>query len=165
MNSALSSFAIFGANYLHLLIIIIAVIQYFLISKTKRQQLTMLAIIALPIMFIVLKLIALLYYDPRPFVVGHFTPLIPHNPDNGFPSDHAILTGAISALIFTVNKKTGIVLWILTFLVAFSRVYVGVHHTIDVVASMAIAITVTYLCSIILPKLPKRLTKLVSKIP
>ncbi len=82
-----------------------------------------------------------LYYDPRPFVVGHFTPLIPHVPDNGFPSDHALLISAIAMIGMVWNRKLGSALWVLAVLVAAARVYVGVHHTIDVAGSCIISIT------------------------
>lgn len=86
----------------------------------------------------------LVYYDPRPFVVGHFKPLILHAPDNGFPSDHALLVSAIAAVGTLWNKKLGFVLWILAVFVAAGRVYVGVHHTIDVVGSFIISALTIY---------------------
>lgn len=152
MNSMLSSLSILGAKYLFLVVILVAVIQYFFLSRAQRKYIAVLALISLPIMFILLKLAALLYYDPRPFVVGHFIPLIAHAPDNGFPSDHTILCSAIAAIIFTVRKKTGIGLWVLTFIVGFSRVYVGVHHTMDILASVVIAIATVYCCAFLMKK-------------
>lgn len=83
------------------------------------------------------------YFDPRPFVVNNFTPLIPHAPDNGFPSDHALLVASIAIIGTYINRKLGIVLWILAVLVGIGRVYVGVHHAIDVVGSFLIAILAT----------------------
>ena len=84
-----------------------------------------------------------LYFDPRPFVVGHFTPLVAHAPDNGFPSDHTLLVSAIAAIGFCWNKKLGAVLAALALIIAAARVAVGLHDPIDVVASMAIAVVVT----------------------
>ena len=36
------------------------------------------------------------YYDTRPFVRDHVKPLFAHAPDNGFPSDHALLTSFLA---------------------------------------------------------------------
>ena len=47
-----------------------------------------------------------LYYNPRPFVVGNFTPLISHSVDNGFPSDHVLLASAIASILYFFSKKT-----------------------------------------------------------
>ncbi len=81
-----------------------------------------------------------IYFDPRPFVVGHFTPLIPHAPDNGFPSDHALLVSAIASIGMFWNRRLGVVLWILAIIIAIARVWVGVHHPIDVLGSMVISL-------------------------
>ena len=100
------------------------------------------AALTLPLTFIVSKIGALLYFDPRPFVVGHFIPLIPHEPDNGFPSDHVLLCASIAAVVFPSNKYLGIVLLLLTLMVGVARVHTGVHHAIDIIGSLVIALAV-----------------------
>lgn len=42
---------------------------------------------------------AMLYTDPRPFTTSGVPSLIAHVPDNGFPSDHALLAAALVALV------------------------------------------------------------------
>lgn len=84
-----------------------------------------------------------LYFDPRPFVALHFTPLVPHVPDNGFPSDHTLLVSAVAMIGTLWNRRLGMVLWILAILVAIGRVYVGLHHVLDVIASMVFAVIAT----------------------
>lgn len=81
-----------------------------------------------------------LYYDPRPFVVGHFTPLIAHVADNGFPSDHTLLAACLAALGTYWNRWLGSLLWIIAIVIAVARVYVGLHHPIDVLGSIGIAL-------------------------
>ena len=84
--------------------------------------------------------IAHFYFDARPFIVQHKTPLIPHVPDNGFPSDHALLSGALAALVTPFNLPLGIVLWLLALLIGAGRVLALVHHPIDIFGSFAIAV-------------------------
>lgn len=136
---------IFTAKYLYLVIILIGVVTFFRLSKEKRFELFVFAATTLPLMFALLILASSLYNNPRPFVVGDFTPLIPHAPDNGFPSDHTILSTAIAALIFPYARKTSIILFILALLVGAGRVLAGVHHTLDIVGSMVIAMVVAYI--------------------
>ena len=102
------------------------------------------AVIALPLTYIVAKIISNFYYDPRPFVVGQFTPLLPHAADNGFPSDHTLLSSAVAAVIFFFHRKLGAFLFVVAFMVGMARVFAGIHHSVDIFGSMVIALVVTY---------------------
>ena len=81
-----------------------------------------------------------LYFDSRPFVVGNYVPLIPHTPDNGFPSDHTLLVSTLAAIGLYWSARLGAMLWVLAVTVAIARVYVGLHHPIDVFGSAVIAL-------------------------
>lgn len=133
---------IFCAKYLYLLAVIIALVWFWKLPKEKKKEVAILGMIALPAIYLVSKIGAWLYFDPRPFVVGHFTPLIPHDPDNGFPSDHMLLTAAIASLIFPFSKKVSVSIWVIAACVGISRVYVGIHHLIDIIGSAIISIVV-----------------------
>lgn len=135
----LEMLVVFGAKYLFLVIVIVAVAYAFRQPKDLRVRMLVCAAIALPVAYVAAKIAGALYYDPRPFVAGHFAPLLPHAADNGFPSDHTLLSAAIAAVIFVFNRKLGTVLFVLAFLVGASRVFAGIHHWIDILGSLAIA--------------------------
>ena len=135
---------IFGANYLYLVVVGVAAVYTLLQPRAERKRILLLASIALPLAYIIAKIGSLAYYDPRPFIVGNFTPLVPHVPDNGFPSDHTLLTAALASVVYAHSKKVGVGLWIFTLGVGASRVAAGVHHSIDIVGSVLIASSVTY---------------------
>ena len=101
-----------------------------------------LGFIILPVSYIIAKIGSHLFYNARPFVSEGIAPLIQHVADNGFPSDHVLLASAISALFMFLNRRISIWLWVITILIAISRVYVGVHHVIDVVGSILISLLV-----------------------
>lgn len=152
-NNLINHLSIFGAKYLFIIILGIAFIYFIGQPRAKQKEMAAFGIMALPIMYIVLKIVALLYFDPRPFVVDHFIPLIPHEPDNGFPSDHTLLSAATAAIIYPYAKRLSLALWLLTLLVGASRVYTGVHHPVDVLGSILIAIVVSVLTyRLLLPK-------------
>ncbi|MCL5017285.1 MAG: phosphatase PAP2 family protein [Patescibacteria group bacterium] len=130
---------IFSAKYLYLIGLIIAIIWFWKLPKEKKRMAILFGAIALPTIYIISKISSLLYFDPRPFVSGHFTPLIPHAPDNGFPSDHALLVSAIASIIFPFNKKISIFVWLIAILVGTARVFAGIHHPIDIVGSILIS--------------------------
>jgi undecaprenyl-diphosphatase len=86
---------------------------------------------------------------PRPFVrvvtsrvVGHYRP-----PTYSFPSGHAALSfAAATVLAFGVPRLT-VVWFALAALVAFSRVYIGVHYPLDVTCGALIGLAVGVLVS------------------
>lgn len=149
----MNSLIIFGAQYLYLVIVALAIWYVVRQPKDKRWRILLCAVIALPLAYVTAKILSTFYYDPRPFVVGNFLPLLPHAPDNGFPSDHTLLSGAIAAVIFFFHRKLGLVLFAIAVLVGVSRVLAGIHHVVDIVGSLVIALAVTYVVfKYLLPK-------------
>jgi undecaprenyl-diphosphatase len=139
----MSTVFIFGAKYLFIVSLIIGVIYFLRQPRQTQINMLKLAIVSLPLIYLVAVVAGHVYYNPRPFVVGHFIPLIPHVADNGFPSDHALLVSAIAIIVTLFSKRVGILLWIIAAAVAISRVYVGIHHVADVIGSAVIATAVT----------------------
>ena len=136
---------VFGAKYLIVFIAGLAFWSFINQPRDKQKEMVIFGIIILPIIYAVSRIGAAFYYDPRPFVTGHFLPLIPHDPDNGFPSDHTLLSSAIAMVVFYYNRRGGWGLLFLAFLVGLARVLAGVHHVIDVAGSVAIATVVSFL--------------------
>lgn len=136
---------IFSAQYLYLLVILIATIYFFFLPRNRQKDLIILTVTGLPFIYLASRAAAYFYFDPRPFVAGHFMPLIPHTPDNGFPSDHALLTSAIAAIIFFYNKKVSRILWLLAVIVGASRVLAGVHNWIDVIGAIILSAAIASL--------------------
>ncbi len=140
MNNITNLIFIFGAKYLYLFVIVIAFAWFLFQPKPRQREILIVACTCLPLILVIFKIAGYLYYNPRPFVVGHFKPLIYHSADNGFPSHHELLVSAISAIIFVFNRRIGLVLWALALFVGFSRVYAGVHQAIDIAGSILISI-------------------------
>ena len=80
-----------------------------------------------------------LYYDPRPFVTHHLVPLIAHAADNGFPSDHALLTAFLGFSVLLYSVRVGLVLLVNAVLVGWARVAAHIHNPRDIVGSFVIA--------------------------
>jgi undecaprenyl-diphosphatase len=135
---------------MHMLITLIA--QYFIIvslgltvwfflrlpSNAKRRFLVQ-AVIGGVCALILAKIGSILFYDPRPFVVGHFIPYFSHNADNGFPSDHTLLSSFVGFLVLKYNKTWGLVLLSMAAIIGLSRMIAGVHHSIDIAGSFLFA--------------------------
>jgi len=79
-------------------------------------------------------LLGLFHYQPLPFVLGLGRPLIAHEANNGFPSDHASLAFAVVTSLLLSRHALGPYALALAFLVGFARIFVGVHFPSDVLA-------------------------------
>jgi undecaprenyl-diphosphatase len=97
------------------------------------------------------RLFDALIFDPRPFAVSHFQPLLPHTANNGFPSGYALLAAAIVAAIFFANKRWTVPFVILAFLIGWARVGVGIHHAVDVAGSWGIVTLASLIAFVIGP--------------
>ncbi len=64
--------------------------------------------------------------------------LVHRSADASFPSDHAVMAGATAVGLLLVSRRLGLVAVAAGLLMAFARVYVGVHFPIDVVAGLAV---------------------------
>jgi len=148
---------VFGAKYLFLAIPAAAFLYFLKQPASEKKHLLFLSVIALPLAYAVSRALGYFYYLPRPFVLGNFIPLVPHGPDNGFPSEHTLFCAAISAVIYISDRKTGTALWLLTVLVGLSRVLTGVHHFTDIYGAMAISAASVWLAHFECRKSPKPL--------
>ena len=136
----INSLIIFGAEKLFLLSPLVALYFFYQLSREQKLRMAIFAFFSLPLTFILATLLRHVYFDPRPFVVGGFEPLVSHAPDNGFPSDHTLLLATIAIIWNFFRKKVALVLWIITLTVGFSRMAAGIHHFVDIVASIVIAL-------------------------
>jgi undecaprenyl-diphosphatase len=142
----LADLTIFAASYLIFVdaVVAVVVLAYLLYRRPLEPVLrwAIALIIALVLGYLAARLGGHLYKDPRPFTQDHVKPLISHAPDNGFPSDHALLAAVIVAAFLLVDPLWSIPFIVLGFLVDWARVGAGIHHVSDVVgSSIIIAIT------------------------
>lgn len=136
------------AKYLYVVELLVFLISATIWRKEEKLKVIKLMLLAAPLTGVLVLLGSHFIYDPRPFVVENIKPLIPHDPDNGFPSDHTLMAMFTAFAAMVYNKKIGIILLILAFLVGVSRVMAKVHHPIDIIGSIFIAfvsITISYL--------------------
>src|SRR4051794_25236369 len=96
-------------------------------------------------------LIKLFYFKPRPFVNKRVGILIPSKMDSTFPSKHTLLVFAISTSIFLYDRVLGSIMWVLSVLTGFSRIWIGHHYPSDIIGSAFIA----SMTSIILDKISR----------
>lgn len=89
------------------------------------------------------EILSAILNTPRPFVMDVGRTLIEHAPTGSFPSNHmSIFSGIAFAYYFSPQRDLGRILIWTAWLVAWSRVYVGVHFPIDMLGAFLMAIIV-----------------------
>ena len=109
-------------------------------APSDRRVLLIRSVIALVLGVALAKGGGALYDDPRPFVAGHFTPMIAHAPDNGFPSDHSLLVFSCAFLLWPFDRRLAAIAFLCAAAVGAGRVASGLHHGVDVLASIGFAL-------------------------
>jgi undecaprenyl-diphosphatase len=105
-------------------------------------------------------------HESRPFTtMPHVLLLIHHGADPGFPSDHATMAGAVAAALFFVERRLALVATLMALLLAFSRVYVGVHYPGDVLAGLALGAVVAVVGALLLVPVIARLVAWLGRTP
>lgn len=136
---------IFAAKYLFIVVCLMALGIFVLSDRLIESKIIRLSFFTLPLSYLISLVLNQLIISPRPFVVEHIQPLIQASIDNGFPSDHTLLTMTVAFIIFAYNKKWGSLLVLLSLVVGIARVMAHVHHRIDVAGSIGIAGVATYI--------------------
>jgi Membrane-associated phospholipid phosphatase len=85
-------------------------------------------------------------HEARPYTAHHsILVLAQRSADFSFPSDHAVMAGAVAAGLWFVSRRLGIAATIAAVLMAFARVYIGAHYPQDVLAGLALGCAVAVL--------------------
>lgn len=82
--------------------------------------------------------------EARPYTTHpHLLVLASRSTDPSFPSDHAVMAGAVTAGLLLVSRRLAAVAAVAAVLLAFSRVYIAAHYPRDVLAGLLIGAAVS----------------------
>ena len=131
----MDSLIVFVATYFLYLGVIVTLWFWWRCERTTKIEL-LVRLVAGGLLALALAAIGgRLYYDPRPFVTEHVAPLFAHAADNGFPSDHALLTSFLGFTVLMYSRKVGAILLAVAVAVGAARVAAHVHSARDIVGS------------------------------
>lgn len=104
------------------------------------------AFILIPgLVYLLVKLIPILYNRCRPFAEFGLKNLVKQRPDHSFPSTHAASSIIISLVVLQINSQLGILMTLVAVLTAISRIMVGVHYPTDIIGAWLLAGSVYFL--------------------
>jgi len=87
------------------------------------------------------QVIGLFWYHPRPFEMGVGNTLVSHVVESSFPSDHAVMFFSIGLafLLAKATRRWGLLITLFGSVVAWSRVYLGIHFPLDMLGSLIVS--------------------------
>jgi membrane-associated phospholipid phosphatase len=92
-------------------------------------------------------------HEARPYTVHpHILVLAHHSADYSFPSDHAVMAGAVTAGLWLVSRRLGAIAAVAAVLMAASRVYIAAHYPHDVLAGLALGAVVVLIGWLVLSR-------------
>lgn len=157
-NNILDFLMIFGAEY----VIYIAFLLIFVLAfkgEVKERKTLILACFSIPIVVLLIKIIHIFLFEPRPFVTFNIAPLINYTRvDASFPSRHTALMFALAFSYFFYKSKWRFYFLLMAVWVGISRIYVGVHYPLDIVGGAIIGAVAVYIAWLIKGKLKSRLS-------
>jgi len=101
---------------------------------------------------IITEIIRYFYHRSRPFLAHDVVALINHSDSGSFPSGHMTLFFALSAVIYSYNRKLGWWFFIGSALMGVARIFCGVHYPLDIIGGAVIGITSVWLVNKIIWK-------------
>ncbi|WP_067889804.1 phosphatase PAP2 family protein [Nocardia vaccinii] len=93
--------------------------------------------------------------ETRPCNALHDIVVLHCNTDAGFPSDHTVMAGAVTAGLWLVHRRLGALAALTAVVMAFARVYIAAHYPQDVLAGLALGAVIS-LAGYVLARSPLR---------
>jgi len=138
-NHVVAWSSLFVSNILTYILIILAIIIPILIRRDYIYSILVFCSGAGA--WIIAYFIKNIFLIPRPFVTLHLVPLFTET-GFSFPSSHVTVMATLSVVIWNINRKLGVVFFVSTILVAFSRIIIGVHYPLDVLAGICFGVLI-----------------------
>lgn len=148
-NSTLDVLMTFITDFGSLIAWAIICILLFVFGGEKAKKVAILGLVALLVTNLAVGLLKIIVAEPRPFMVlPNAELLVAEDGSYSFPSSHAASSFAAATLIglkysFKFRKKSYLLISpLIAFaaVIAFSRIYIGVHYPLDVITGAVIGI-------------------------
>lgn len=146
-------FAQFSAEYLMYLMALAMLAGWFAGGQKMRRALIVAGLTVI-VGLGLNRLIGLFIYHSRPFEIGVGHQFLPHVIENSFPSDHGTLVFSVAmGLLFSYGGKVwGGIAFVAALIVAWSRVYLGVHWPLDMAGSLVVsAVSALFVLMVLAP--------------
>ncbi|HEY1043645.1 MAG TPA: phosphatase PAP2 family protein [Telluria sp.] len=138
--------AVAMAEWLIMLVPLTLVLMW-LRGTPEVRAIALRAALAVALALLVNGMLAVVWFNERPFVLGLSENVLNHDADSSFPSDHATIMFTMAFVLFSCAPTRVIGAWltVAALATALARVYVGVHFPLDMIGALLMALAVTML--------------------
>lgn len=135
----MANLMIFGARFIIYLTFLLMFTLFFR-GGMKEKKAMIVAILSIPVLMLIIKVIHIFYFEPRPFITYNFSPLIDPVGNASFPSVHASVMAVLTFPYFYFKSKWALFFLFLMLWVGVSRIYVGVHYPLDIFGGFIVGV-------------------------
>ena len=114
-------------------------------DRPRNQRAVLMALLGIAIVNVLIKLMQLYYFRPRPFATETVKLLFYRPSVSSFPSEPVATMFCFVAGVWAFNRPVARVLLIVASAFALSRVVAGVHYPADVVGGALLGVACTWL--------------------
>jgi len=130
---------IVAAQYL-ILVVPLALLGLWLTGGRAERKLALRTVLVTALALLLGQLAGLFWPHPRPFMIGLGWRFIPHAADPSFPSDHGTVMAAVALTLLAGRAwGCGVAMLLIGGVVAWARVFLGVHFPLDMLGGVLVA--------------------------
>ena len=116
-----------------------------LLSGKKTRNKGIVLLVTVIIVFILTDYLKEEFHRVRPYEYMNFIPKVKTSGTSSFPSAHSAVAFAVFGVYYFYNLRYKYVIGVIALIIAVSRFYLEVHYLSDVLAGIALGLTVSYI--------------------
>ena len=116
-----------------------------LLSGKKTRNKGVVLLITVITVFILSNYLKEEFHRVRPYEYMNFIPKVKTSGTSSFPSAHSAVAFAVFGVYYFYNLRYKYVIGVIALIIAVSRFYLEVHYLSDVLAGIALGLTVSYI--------------------
>lgn len=141
-RSGFDALGIFAAVFLLPLLGVLLLLAAFTVKRLREEhwyEMPLKAVLAGALAYGARTILGMLIARPRPFdALADMQLLVNRETSFSFPSGHASVAFALAFVVYRQDRDWGMAFLILATLVAFGRVFVGVHYPLDILVGAVV---------------------------
>lgn len=114
-------------------------------TRERNQRAVLYAAATMIVANLLVKGLNLMVYRYRPFAENTVRLLFYRPSDSSFPSNAATVGFSLASAMWLLNRRAGIVMYVLALLFGLSRIVAGVHYPSDILGGMGVGLFSAYL--------------------